>query len=87
MKKELALSLAVAALSAAPISAASRTDQEKCYGVAKKGQNDCATKTHSCHAKAQQDGQKDEWVYVPKGLCSKLVGGALTPPNPAPKQN
>ena len=87
MTKELAISLAVSALMTAPTSAASRTDQEKCYGVAKKGQNDCATKSHSCHAKAKQDGQKEEWVYVPKGLCNKLVGGSLQSSESAPKKN
>lgn len=52
---------------------------EKCYGVTKAGQNDCQTANSACAGTAKTDGQKDAWVYVPKGTCEKLVGGALTP--------
>ena len=52
--------------------------QEKCYGVARSGKNDCATSTSSCAGTAKQDGQKDAWVYVPKGSCQKLSGGLLS---------
>lgn len=52
--------------------------KEKCYGVVKAGQNDCATKTSSCAGSSTVDGQKDAFVAVPKGLCSKLVGGSTT---------
>jgi len=51
-------------------------DQEKCYGVAKAGQNDCATKMSSCAGTSKKDGQKDAFVVVPKGLCGKLSGGS-----------
>jgi uncharacterized membrane protein len=56
-------------------------DKEKCYGVAKAGMNDCgdAKKTHSCMGHATVDGDPNEWVAVPAGLCEKLVGGSLTP--------
>lgn len=53
-------------------------EKEKCYGVAKAGKNDCATKTSSCAGTAKQDNQKDAFVVVPKGLCDKLVGGSTT---------
>ncbi len=53
-------------------------EQEKCYGVAKAGKNDCATKTSSCSGTAKQDNQKDAFVVVPKGLCDKLAGGSTT---------
>jgi uncharacterized membrane protein len=52
---------------------------EKCYGVAKAGQNDCFTSSSSCAATAKQDGQKDAWVYMPSGTCKRLVGGSTEP--------
>lgn len=51
-------------------------EKEKCYGVAKAGQNDCATKTGSCAGTAKTDGQKDAFLSVPKGLCDRLAGGS-----------
>lgn len=53
--------------------------QEKCYGVAKKGKNDCQTAKTSCAGTSTRDNQGDAWVYVPKGTCEKLVGGSLNP--------
>jgi uncharacterized membrane protein len=53
--------------------------QERCYGVSKAGKNDCATASSACNGSAKQDFQKDAWVYVPKGTCLKLAGGALQP--------
>ncbi len=88
MKKELAISLAITALTAAPALASEQEDKERCYGVAKKGQNDCGTKSHSCHGHSKLDGQKDEWMYVPRGLCRKLAGGSLkSSPDPRLKKN
>ena len=52
---------------------------EKCYGVARAGQNDCFTASNSCAAATEQDGQKDAWIYVPDGTCKKIVGGSLEP--------
>ena len=48
---------------------------EKCYGVAKAGQNDCGTSKHACAGQATKDGDPAEWVYVPTGTCAKIVGG------------
>lgn len=53
-------------------------DQEKCYGVAKAGQNDCGTATHGCAGLAALDKDPAEWKYVAKGTCVK-AGGKLTP--------
>jgi len=47
---------------------------EKCYGIAKAGQNDCGTARHSCAGKATRDNAPDEWKYVPKGTCDKMGG-------------
>lgn len=59
-----------------PAHASDKADKEKCYGVAKAGQNDCAsaTGTHSCAGQAKTDNAKDEWKYVAKGTCAKLGG-------------
>lgn len=52
-------------------------NQEKCYGIVKKGHNDCASKDgkHSCAGQAQKSASKNEWILVPKGLCDRIHGG------------
>lgn len=53
---------------------------EKCYGVAKAGQNDCkAGPGTSCAGSSTKDAQKDAWMFVAKGSCEKIVGGSLKP--------
>ena len=53
---------------------------EKCYGVAKAGKNDCAAgPAVSCAGTSTRHGQGDAWIFVPKGVCKKLVGGSLKP--------
>jgi uncharacterized membrane protein len=56
-------------------------DMEKCYGVARMGQNDCgnAAGTHGCAGNAKVDADGGEWLFLPKGTCEKLVGGSLNP--------
>ncbi|MES2295612.1 MAG: DUF2282 domain-containing protein [Pseudomonadota bacterium] len=65
--------------SAAP--AAAKADQEKCYGIAKAGQNDCATSngSHSCAGQSKVDNGAHEWKYVAKGTCEK-AGGKMAAP-------
>jgi uncharacterized membrane protein len=58
-------------------------EQERCYGIAKAGKNDCSTSTSACAGTAKQDNQKDAWVYVPKGTCVKLAGSSLAANTPA----
>jgi uncharacterized membrane protein len=48
---------------------------EKCYGINKAGSNDCGTLSHGCAGEAKTDGDKNEWLFVPTGLCKKIVGG------------
>lgn len=77
---------ATASLFAATLMAASglvstgafAADNEKCFGVAKAGQNDCQTASSSCAGTSTIDGQKDAWLLVPAGTCAKLNGGSLT---------
>ncbi|HKU97168.1 MAG TPA: DUF2282 domain-containing protein [Vineibacter sp.] len=74
----LVLASAIAAIVALPAAAQKAAETEKCYGVAKAGQNDCQTATSSCAGTAKKDGQKDAWIAVPKGTCAKIVGGTTT---------
>lgn len=50
--------------------------KEKCFGVAKAGQNDCAnlSGSHSCAGQAKVDNGPDEWKYVAKGTCKAMKG-------------
>jgi uncharacterized membrane protein len=50
---------------------------EKCYGVAKKGMNDCGNAHHECSGTAPKDADAEEWLYLPKGTCEKIAGGSL----------
>ena len=52
---------------------------EKCLGVAKKGQNDCASKngSHECAGDAPKDNDPNEYIYVPKDTCVKIVNGKV----------
>lgn len=52
-------------------------DNEKCAGVVKAGKNDCATSANSCAGQVKVDGNKEAWIYVPKGTCEKIVGGTI----------
>jgi uncharacterized membrane protein len=49
---------------------------EKCYGVAKAGQNDCANLagTHSCAGQSKADSDPGDWKYVAKGTCKDMKG-------------
>ncbi len=71
----LAIFVAGAAMIAPDVQA--KEGFEKCAGIAKAGQNDCAAKGHSCAGKAKKDGEPKEWLYVPTGTCDKIVGGSV----------
>ena len=51
-------------------------NQQRCYGVAKAGQNDCAnlSGSHACAGQAKVAMDVTEWRYVPAGTCKKLKG-------------
>lgn len=64
---------AVAALSVSTPAAAADKNQEKCYGVALKGQNDCAAgKGTTCAGTSTVDYQGNAWKLVPKGTCETM---------------
>ncbi len=74
-----AVAAAVAMVALAPVASAADSKLEKCYGVAKAQQNDCAAGPGtSCAGSSTSDGQKNAWMYLPEGSCEKIVGGSLT---------
>jgi uncharacterized membrane protein len=80
MKNALLLASAVAAaLSGSAITSAQAADNEKCYGVAAAGQNDCQTASNSCAGQVADAGRGDAYIYVPTGTCAKINGGSLEP--------
>ena len=71
----LASVLALGLLSGAN-AADDKAAKEKCFGIAKAGQNDCAnlSGSHSCAGQSKVAMAPDEWNYVAKGTCEKLGG-------------
>ena len=56
--------------------AAQDKGKEKCFGIAKAGQNDCSnlSGSHSCAGQSKVDAGADEWKYVAKGTCKDMKG-------------
>ena len=73
-----AAAAAVMSVSLAAVPAAAQ-EKEKCFGIAKAGQNDCssASGSHSCAGQSKVDMDKMEWKYVAKGTCKGLKGLSL----------
>jgi uncharacterized membrane protein len=99
MKSKSAIAAAIAssfatalAVIAAPASAAPKPPQptmDKCFGIALKGDNDCAAGPGTtCAGTASADFQGNAWKYVPKGTCATIVtpkgNGSLEPAKPDP---
>ncbi len=72
----LAGSLASAVASAAfaaPMTPEQMAGQEKCYGIALKGQNDCAAGPGTtCAGTSTMDYQGNAWKAVPAGTCTTM---------------
>ncbi|HEU0201572.1 MAG TPA: DUF2282 domain-containing protein, partial [Burkholderiaceae bacterium] len=48
-------------------------EKEKCYGIAKAGQNDCAAGPGTtCAGTSKVDYQGNAWKYVARGTCEKV---------------
>ena len=80
--KTIAIASAVGSLLALGSAAAGAADapaKDKCAGIAKAGQNDCAAATHSCAGQAKTDNDPKDWKYVPKGECEKMGGKLVVP--------
>jgi uncharacterized membrane protein len=71
------LALGIIASSGLPAYA---SDDEKCFGVAKAGQNACNSNKikHSCAGHAKVDNDPNDFIKVPQGSCLK-IGGQLKP--------
>lgn len=81
-----AIIIASVASSAAQADGDNRSAMEKCYGVAKAGQNDCkAGAGTTCAGTSKVDYQGNAWKLVPAGTCAKIKTphghGSLTPSN------
>jgi uncharacterized membrane protein len=80
MNHRLVVSSALASVLAmglvAQVAAQDKAPKEKCYGIAKAGQNDCAnlSGTHSCAGQSKADNDAAEWKYVAKGSCKEMKG-------------
>lgn len=77
----LALSATAAAAQNRPAPA---QEMEKCYGVARAGQNDCAAGAGtSCAGSSTRDYQGNAWKLVAKGTCTTIRtprgNGSLSP--------
>lgn len=72
-------------LTEAEAKAATAAGKEKCYGVALKGQNDCAAGPGtSCQGTSTVDFQGNAWKFVQNGICTSLelpggLKGSLEP--------
>ncbi|NLS00774.1 DUF2282 domain-containing protein [Rhizobium sp. P38BS-XIX] len=69
----LATVAGAAPLTKAEASAAIAAHKEKCYGVALKGQNDCAAGPGTtCQGTSIKDFQGNSWKFVQGGTCASL---------------
>ncbi|KVG51736.1 hypothetical protein WJ33_11040 [Burkholderia ubonensis] len=76
LSRQALLAIALAGVAATAATTAQADDTVRCFGVAKAGQNDCASKTgvHDCASEAKVDNYKGDFVNVPKGTCEKMGG-------------
>ncbi|MBY0572781.1 MAG: DUF2282 domain-containing protein [Undibacterium sp.] len=77
MSNKAMIAVALAGLMVGGVATATDAPKtEKCFGIAKAGQNDCASKAagHSCAGQAKKDMDANEWKKVPVGSCEKMGG-------------
>jgi uncharacterized membrane protein len=66
-----ALTLLAAPAFAGPV--AEQPTMDKCFGIALKGQNDCAAGAGTtCAGTSKVDYQGNSWKYVAKGTCEAM---------------
>lgn len=68
----LALASSLASVLAAAATPAAAADTEKCFGIAMKGQNDCAAGKHNCAGHSMTDYDPASFKLVPKGTCVSM---------------
>jgi len=83
MDQQQAIRAAIAGLFAVGLSGAAAAQQmtapkgmETCYGVAKAGQNDCATASgsHACAGMSKVNNDPKEFKFVKAGTCVQMGG-------------
>ncbi|HWG06736.1 MAG TPA: DUF2282 domain-containing protein [Beijerinckiaceae bacterium] len=85
MATALASVASAAPLTSDEVKAATAAHKEKCYGVALKGQNDCAAGPGTtCQGTSTVDFQGNSWKFVQGGTCASIAvpggkHGSLTP--------
>ena len=63
-----------APLTKAEMDAATAAHKDKCFGVALKGQNDCAAGPGTtCQGTSTMDFQGNAWKFVRGGTCTSIV--------------
>ena len=64
----------------ATVSSTYAADEEKCFGVAKAGQNACNSNPsmHACAGHSKIDNDPNDFIPLPRGSCVK-IGGKLEP--------
>ena len=69
----LLVAAALAVAFSAPVHAQQKPEMEKCYGVAKAGENDCAAGPGTtCAGTSKRDYQGNAWKLVAKDTCTKI---------------
>ena len=79
MKSGMVVASALAAAVALGAVGTAQAADERCFGVAKAGQNDCKAGSHACAGQATVDRAGYDYVVVPAGTCDKIAGGSTTP--------
>ena len=77
LKAAITAVVALSGLIVTSTSLAANEGKEQCAGIAKAGQNDCATSTNACHGHATADQSAEAWIYLPKGTCERIIGGRV----------
>lgn len=83
MQKKILVHAVVAAMLGMGITGAAQAESapamEKCYGIVKAGKNDCgAHGGNACAAQVKINNDPKAWIFVPKGVCDKIVGGSTS---------
>ena len=78
--KSLAVAGAVAAALAAHAMPAAAQENEKCFGISKAGENDCAAGPGTtCAGSSTVDYQGNAWTLVPAGTCADtMIDASMT---------
>ncbi len=54
-----------------------KNGKERCAGRVLAGMNDCPTSQHACAGLADEDGNPEEYIWLPVGTCAKISGTYL----------